>query len=353
MTLVFYINYIKEVKINLKKVVVLFGTASTEHIVSCHSAESVLREINYKKYDVHSIYIDEKNEWYRFNQDFESIFHHSWVDKHQDDKIENICHELQQYDVVFPMLHGAYGENGCIQGLCALLNVPCVGCNLQSSALCFDKVCTKELLKEHNIPVVPYITISKHKYSIKELENKIGYPMIIKPARGGSSIGIEVANNRKECIKAINHAFQFDHKLLVEKFIHAHELECAVLETKDIHVSSVGEIFSANSFYDYDAKYENNQSYTQINADISTDVKEEIRKIAKEAFQLLECSELARIDFFYQEDEHQIYLNEINTLPGFTKISMYPQLCIADGISYSKLISILIENAYKKNRKRK
>lgn len=353
MTFIFHINYNEEVKISLKKVVILFGTASTEHIVSCHSAESVLREIDQKKYEVHSIYIDQKNEWYRFDQDFHSVFDHTWVEKHQQNKIDNICLELQQYDVVFPVLHGAYGENGCIQGLCELLKIPFVGCNLQSSAICFDKVCTKELLKEHDIPVVPYQTIDNHKYSIKELEENIGYPMIIKPARGGSSIGIEVVNNRKECIKAIRRAFQFDEKLLVEKFIDAHELECAVLETKEVRVSPVGEIFSANSFYDYDAKYENNQSYTEIDPDISTDVKENIREMAKEAFRILGCSGLARIDFFYQEKENQIYLNEVNTLPGFTEISMYPKLFIADGIPYPKLISILIENAYKKNRKNK
>ena len=334
----------------MKKVVIIFGTASTEHDVSCHSAEAVLREIDDKKYDVHSIYISKENEWYFFNDNLSQIDIKTWLKSHQQNKIENICETLKQYDVVFPVLHGLYGENGCLQGLLELLHIPYVGCNVQSSAICFDKVWTKELLKNYNIPVVPYYVIYDNSFSIKEIEQKLNYPMIIKPSRGGSSIGIQVAKNKKELIKAIQNAKKYDYKILIEKFIKARELECAVLEEKNISTSTIGEIFSANSFYDYEAKYENNQTYTVIDCDLSQDVKNKIKNYAKKAFQLLECSGLSRIDFFYDETNNQIYFNEINTLPGFTEISMYPKLIMATGISYQKLISKLIDYAIK-NRK--
>lgn len=334
----------------MKKVLIIFGTASTEHDVSCHSAEAVLREIDDKKYDVHSIYISKENEWYFFNDNLSQIDIKTWLKSHQQNKIENICETLKQYDVVFPVLHGLYGENGCLQGLLELLHIPYVGCNVQSSAICFDKVWTKELLKNYNIPVVPYYVIYDNSFSIKEIEQKLNYPMIIKPSRGGSSIGIQVAKNKKELIKAIQNAKKYDYKILIEKFIKARELECAVLEEKNISTSTIGEIFSANSFYDYEAKYENNQTYTVIDCDLSQDVKNKIKNYAKKAFQLLECSGLSRIDFFYNETNNQIYFNEINTLPGFTEISMYPKLIMATGISYQKLISKLIDYAIK-NRK--
>ncbi len=334
----------------MKKVVIIFGTASTEHDVSCHSAEAVLREIDYKKYDVHSIYISKENEWYFFNDNLSQIDIKTWLKSHQQNKIENISETLKQYDVVFPVLHGLYGENGCLQGLLELLHIPYVGCNVQSSAICFDKVWTKELLKNYNIPVVPYYVIYDNSFSIKEIEQKLNYPMIIKPSRGGSSIGIQVAKNKKELIKAIQNAKKYDYKILIEKFIKARELECAVLEEKNISTSTIGEIFSANSFYDYEAKYENNQTYTVIDCDLSQDVKNKIKNYAKKAFQFLECSGLSRIDFFYDETNNQIYFNEINTLPGFTEISMYPKLIMATGISYQKLISKLIDYAIK-NRK--
>ncbi len=334
----------------MKKVIIIFGTASTEHDVSCHSAEAVLREIDDKKYDVHSIYISKENEWYFFNDNLSQIDIKTWLKSHKQNKIENICETLKQYDVVFPVLHGLYGENGCLQGLLELLHIPYVGCNVQSSAICFDKVWTKELLKNYNIPVVPYYVIYDNSFSIKEIEQKLNYPMIIKPSRGGSSIGIQVAKNKKELIKAIQNAKKYDYKILIEKFIKARELECAVLEEKNISTSTIGEIFSANSFYDYEAKYENNQTYTVIDCDLSQDVKKKIKNYAKKAFQLLECSGLSRIDFFYDETNNQIYFNEINTLPGFTEISMYPKLIMATGISYQKLISKLIDYAIK-NRK--
>lgn len=329
----------------MKKVVFLFGMNSEEHFVSCHSAQSILEAVDTKKYEVHSIYISKENEWYHFNQDFKAIYQEIWLDLYQDNKIENVFQELKKYDVIFPVMHGTYGEDGCIQGLCELLNIPYVGCSVRSSAVCYDKVFTKEILNQHGIKQVPSITVYQGKYKLKELEKELGYPMIIKPSRGGSSIGIGVAKNAKELRKAINSATKHDDKILVEQFIEARELECAILEQKHLYASSIGEIFAANEFYDYNAKYENNQSYTVINPKIPRKIGFDIKKTAKRAFQVLNCSGLARVDFLYNEKTNDLYLNEINTLPGFTNISMYPQLLIHDHISYSRLISILIENA--------
>lgn len=335
----------------MKKVVVLFGSNSTEHIVSCHSAQFILKEFDKKKYLVDAIYITRNQEWYYFDYDFSSLYQNEWEQTHQNDKISNILETLKKYDVVFPVFHGKYGEDGCIQGLLEFLSLPYVGCHVTSSALCFDKVFTKEILEHHQIPVVPYQVITKKNYSISKLEESLGYPMIIKPARGGSSIGIQVAHNRKELIRAIHDAFQYDHKLLVETFIQARELECAILEKKELHASSIGEIFSANSFYDYDAKYNDNQTYTKIGAELDSTVKNKIQELSKKVFQLLECTGLARVDFFYQEDTNTIYVNEINTLPGFTENSMFAKLLQKDHISYSKIISILIEQALTQSKK--
>lgn len=329
----------------MKKVVFLFGMNSTEHFVSCHSAQSILEAVDNKKYEVHSIYISKENEWYHFNQDFEALYQEVWLDLYQDNKIENVFQELKKYDVVFPVMHGQYGEDGCIQGLCELLNIPYVGCSVRSSAACYDKVFTKELLNQHSIKQVPSMTIYQGKYKLKELEKELSYPMIVKPAKGGSSIGIQVAKTSKELRKAIDEATKYDNKVLVEKFIEARELECAVLEQKYLYASSIGEIFAANDFYDYNAKYENNQSYTVINPKIPRKIGIDIKRISKLAFRALDCSGLARVDFLYCEKTNELYLNEINTLPGFTNISMYPQLLIHDHISYSRLISILIEHA--------
>lgn len=325
----------------MKKVLILFGGKSAEHQVSCQSAKSIMEHIANDRYDVTAVGIDHQNKWFKYNGDIEEIG--NWQDQEKEE-IDNITNFLKEFDVVFPVLHGAYGEDGKLQGLLDLLEVKYVGCKTLSSAICMDKVISKYLFQALEIQQVPFIEL-KENDKLKNIIKKLSFPVIVKPANSGSSIGINKANNMKELKSAIKKAKKYDQKVLIEKFIHAKELECAVLVDKDLLVSDVGEIKSANEFYDYNAKYENQKSETIIPADISLEVKEKIREYAKKAFIAANASSLSRIDFFYEEESNQIYLNEINTMPGFTTISMYPKLFINEGYTYQELITTLLENA--------
>ena len=226
-----------------------------------------------------------------------------------------------------------------------LFNIKYVGSKTLASSVGMDKEFSKIIFNHLNIPQVPYIVIN-NKYHIEEIENKLNYPMIVKPANSGSSIGISNANNRKELTKAIKIAKKYDSKIIIEKFIKARELECAILEDKDLIISDIGEIKPCNEFYDYKAKYEQN-SETINKANLPNDIIIQIKEYAKKAFIGINAKGLSRIDFFYDEDNNKIYLNEINTLPGFTTISMYPTLVTNDNLSYTDLITILINNGLK------
>lgn len=325
----------------MKKVLLLCGGNSTEHAVSLISAKSILENIDYTKFEVSTCIIDFDNQWYEYLDKIEVIT--DWQDKELR-QVENIIEYLYSFDIVFPITHGVNGEDGKLQGMLDLFNIRYVGCKTLSSAICMDKAVSKMILNYLNIPQVPFITLKNSKFKLNDIINELGFPMIIKPANGGSSIGITKANKKSELKKAINHAFKFDKKVIIEKFITARELECAVLEDKDYYISEIGEIKSANDFYDYQSKYENKESYTIIPAPISEDVSNKIKDYAKQVFSGLDAAGLARIDFFYDEENNKIYLNEINTLPGFTSISMYPQLFIHEGLSYSELITKLLNN---------
>lgn len=306
----------------MKKVLLIYGGTSTEHDVSCISAKSIINNIDKNKYILDCVNITKNNKWLFNNEE-----------------ITNIITFLKKYDVIFPITHGKDGEDGKLQGLFDLFKIRYVGSNWGSSYICMDKARTKEILSYYKIPQVPFEIYQKGK------DITIPFPVIIKPANGGSSIGIQIANNKKELKKAIKQALKFDKKIIVEKFINARELECAILEDKKLIVSEIGEIISANNFYDYNAKYENKSSKTIIPADIDKNTSERTKKYAKQIFNLLDLKGLARIDFFYDTQENQIYLNEINTLPGFTEISMFPKLIMNEGITYQNIISKLIDNA--------
>lgn len=340
-----YLFSYTEVRWLMKKVCVLFGGTSSEHFVSCHSAESILENIDRKKYHVHAIYIDQNNHWYIGNDDFEAIYNQTWVEKYEENYIENVIEELQKYDVIFPMLHGKNGEDGRLQGMLELFQIPYVGCSSISSAIAMDKDLTKIILNVAKIPQLPYVVIDERRYQIKDILKHLDFPMIVKPSNGGSSIGIGKANNKKELAQSIREAGKYDHKIIIEPFIQAKELECAVLEHKKLHVSTIGEIIPANEFYDYNAKYENANSLTIIPANIPKNISKQIQKYAKAAFRAIDGKEMARIDFFYDEKNDQIYLNEINPLPGFTTISMYPKLLIHDKMTYKNIINLLIDHA--------
>lgn len=308
----------------MEKITVIYGGKSFEHDISIKSYKSFIENIN-KKYELSTIYVDKNGIW------------------HQNNKVmNNIVDFLKTQDIIFPLIHGNIGEDGKLQGLFETFNIKYVGSNTISSAIGMDKAFCKIILDKYNINQVPYIIINK-KTKIKEITSKINFPIIIKPANGGSSIGINIANNKIELIKALNNAFKYDKKVVIEKYIKARELEIGIIENNGIICSSIGEIKS-QGFYDFDSKYIKNTEVI-VNPNLKKEIKLKIKDYAREIFKILECSNLARIDFLYDETNEELYFNEINTIPGFTNISMFPKLFINDGYSYKEIIDILIKNA--------
>lgn len=324
----------------MKKVLVLFGGNSTEHYISCKSAKSIVENIDRKLFSYEMAGISLDNEWYKFNDDLSFLESGNWL-KGKVFRIDNIVEYLRSFDVVFPITHGNNGEDGKLQGFLDLFDIRYVGSKTTSSVVGFDKSLSKLFFNYLDIPQVPYIIVDED-YSVKDIINKLGFPLIVKPSCGGSSIGISKANNKKELLKAIKNSFKYDNKIVIEKFINCRELECAILGTKDLIISDLGEVKSCNSFYDYDAKYVQ-KSETIISNDIPTSISDMIKGYACKIFRYMHIKDYARIDFFY--DNENIYINEINTIPGFTTISMFPKLIENDGISYKDLISTLINNS--------
>lgn len=327
----------------MKKILLIFGGNSTEHYVSCKSAKSILENIDNKLFEITSVGINLDNEWYIYNDDIKYLENGDWINK-KVKKVDNIIEFIKSFNIVFPIIHGTNGEDGKLQGLLDLFNIKYVGCNTISSAIGMDKAYTKYIADKINIPQVKYVVITDN-YCIKNIEEKLNYPMIIKPANGGSSIGISKVNNKKELKLAIENAKKYDNKIIIEEFIKARELEIAILEDKKLIISELGEILSGNDWYDYEAKYFSDTSKTIIPNNIPKNIKKKTQEYAKEIFKILDCKNLARIDFFYREETGEIFFNEINTIPGFTTISMYPKLIMNEKISYKNLITKLINNA--------
>ena len=330
------------------KLGVIYGGISTEKEVSEMSAKSVLENLNKEKYEIHEIFINQYGKWFE-------------VKDNKKEEIYNLIWYLKELDVVFPVLHGKYGEDGTIQGMLEMLQVPYVGCGVLASSVGMDKVYTKAIFEKAGIPQTPYIYIKKQNdtYKIinenfeeeelilKKITSKLKFPLFVKPSNSGSSVGVKKATNVDELKKAIENAGQYDNKILVEQGIDGKEVECAVLEENEIIASTVGEIMPAEEFYSFDAKYNIPESKTIIPANIEEKQIEEIRKLAIKAFKAIDGKGLSRVDFFVEKDTNKIYINEINTMPGFTKISMYPKLFENVGIQYSDLLDKLIENALK------
>ena len=262
-------------------------------------------------------------------------------------------------DVVFPVLHGLGGEDGTIQGMLEMMQVPYVGCGVLASSVGMDKAYTKIIFDKAGIPQAPYIYIRKkdneyviidenfdeEEFELEKITEKLQFPMFVKPSNSGSSVGVKKATNKEELKMAVENAGQYDKKILVEQGIDAKEVECAILDGKELQASTVGEIMSAEDYYSFDAKYNIPESKTVIPAKITEEQIEIVRKLALKAFKAIDGNGLARVDFFVENKTNKIYINEINTMPGFTKISMYPKLFDAVGIKYSELLDKLIENA--------
>ena len=328
------------------KLGVIYGGVSTEHDVSEMSAKSVIDNLNKEKYEIHEIYINKYGKWYEVKDD-------------EVEEIYNIIWTLKELDVVFPVLHGLGGEDGTIQGMLEMMQVPYVGCGVLASSVGMDKAYTKIVFDKAGIPQAPYIYIRKkdneyviidenfdeEEFELEKITEKLQFPMFVKPSNSGSSVGVKKATNKEELKMAVENAGQYDKKILVEQGIDAKEVECAILEGKELQASTVGEIMSAEDYYSFDAKYNIPESKTVIPAEITEEQIETVRKLALKAFKAIDGKGLARVDFFVENKTNKIYINEINTMPGFTKISMYPKLFDAVGIKYSELLDKLIENA--------
>lgn len=334
-----------------EKVLVIFGSMSKEHEISCVSASNVIANLDKNKYDVTLAGIDKEGSWYYYTGEVKNIKENKWIeDKEKKIRITNFKEELTKYDVAFPVLHGKYGEDGALQGLLEMFKVCYVGNDVLGSSIGMDKILSKELVESINIPVVEYIALTKDydkESTFLKIEEKLNFPVIVKPSKEGSSYGVTKVDNKDGLVDAIENALKYDSEILVEKYIaRRQEIECAVLENlskEKIYISTPGEIISANEFYDFEAKYENEQSTTKIPANISEENKEKIKEYAKIIFKKLRLTSIARIDFFLSDNN--IYFNEVNTMPGFTSISMYPMMLIHDGLNYSEILDILIENA--------
>ena len=345
------------------KLAVIFGGKSTEHEVSVVSGTSVLSHLDQNKYDIYPIYISKEGLFYKYNpKSYKMLVFNEKIANIT--LIDNLIDYLKEMDVIFPVLHGSCGEDGTIQGLFELINVPYVGCHVLSSSLCMDKVYTKKILKNANIFVTKDMYIKKEDNNyiyiddnfnylkispsdlLTKVESILGFPVFIKPSNSGSSVGVHRAE-KGDFLTYLEDAFKYDNKVLIEEEIIGKEIECAVLGNNDLVVSNLGEILK-DDYYDYDAKYVNSVK-TKIPADITEELNEKVREIAKKAYHACDCQGLSRVDFFIENNTNKIYLNEINTLPGFTSISMYPQLMNDFGYSYSELLDELIKLAFSKN----
>lgn len=343
---------------NKPNVLILFGGRSSEHEVSLVSAAGVLSNIDREKYNVIPVGITKDGKWRLMSgRDVteESLNDASLPTVSVDPGNHGISvmggntAGFIKIDVVFPVLHGANGEDGTMQGLFAIAGIPCVGPDCEASAVCMDKAVTKAVLNQAKIPQAKTVVLSGteigHPETAETLENELGYPMFVKPARAGSSVGISKVKHRGELAAALTLAAENDSKIIVEECIVGREIEIAVLEEKGkITVSVPAEIDPGCEFYDYDAKYKTDTSSFYIPARISDTEKDTVRALAEKIFLTLGCKGLSRVDFFIRNDGSFIF-NEINTLPGFTPISMYPKLMQNEGMTYTELISRLLESA--------
>ncbi|MGN0394065.1 MAG: D-alanine--D-alanine ligase family protein [Coprococcus sp.] len=344
-----------------KNLVVIFGGRSSEHEVSCISVQTVARAVDLEKYDMTLVGITKDGRWLKA-ENIDSIADSSWYDSKVSAIIspdssgeiifrdgENIT--SHKVDVIFPVLHGMYGEDGTIQGLFEMAAIPYVGCGVLASAAAMDKFYTKIIADSIGICQARFVPVVEDDFddleaAMDRVEAEIPYPVFVKPSKAGSSKGVSKAINRTELEAGLNEAIKYDSKILVEETIVGRELECGVLGyRKNTKASGVGEILAAAEFYDFDAKYNNAESKTIIGADIPAEAEEEIRTSAIKIFNALDGFGLARVDFFLEKGTNRVVFNEINTLPGFTSISMYPMLWDAEGYDIETLVEILIEMA--------
>ena len=346
-------------------VCVLFGGMSPEHEVSLRSAESVLNQLDSQKYNIIPVGITKDGDWIIFGgSDYSELPAGTWMHNPKNKRgaispirgqgllcFEGDCVVRERVDVVFPVLHGENGEDGAVQGLLKLAGIPYVGPHIAASAVSMDKTLTKLVIDHAGVPQAAWHLVRREDLNhhvdhvIAALEAKFQYPMFVKPAGTGSSVGVSKASDRTALEKALHDAAAFDKKVLVEEFIHGREIEIAVMGNDNPVASVAGEIDSGAEFYDYEAKYVTDTSTAYIPARISEEVEEQVREMAVKVYSAIGCQGLSRVDFFVTYEDNRIVFNEINTLPGFTSISMYPKLFDASGIPYAQLLDELLQLA--------
>lgn len=338
-------------------IAILFGGKSAEHEVSCLSAYSIYQNIDRKRFSPILIGVTKKGKFKYYNADIQHLLDATWEDYAESANVDLIGSEdgpmifsekSIKIDCVFPVLHGPFGEDGRIQGILEYANIPYVGCGVMSSALCMDKIFAKDIMSLNNIPQTRYLQYLNGE-PMEELIMKLddfSYPLFIKPSNLGSSVGISKVDSLEELKGALDIAGYYDRKIIIEEGVKAREIEVAVLQSNNqMIISSPGELIIQDEFYDYDTKYKKDTTQWKIPADLPIGTVEEIKSLAKKAFLLLGCKGIARVDFFVEKNTGKIFLNEVNTMPGFTRISMYPKLLDYEEITYKELISKLIDSA--------
>jgi len=347
------------------RVAVVFGGRSGEHEVSIISAKNIIDAIDRGKFEVLPIGITKDGKWLAGEDAIEQFQNNDYsglteVTLNTTSGSKELIHfkensyEKLNVDIFFPALHGPFGEDGTIQGLFEMANVPYTGCGVLASSVCMDKLTAKALFDQAGIPVIPYVGFNKAAWEespeavTDRIITELHLPVFIKPSNMGSSVGVSKVKKQDELKKAIEFALEFDHRILVEKALEIREFECAILGNDNPKAARVGEVLVGGEFYDYNDKYVNGVSKTQVPADINPKLEKEIQDLCIKAFKLVDGAGLARIDCFYDKQTKEIYMNEVNTLPGFTSISMYPKMWDVSGLKYTKLIEELIKLGFEK-----
>ena len=344
------------------KVGLLFGGCSGEHEVSIVSAKAIASAFteggNLEKYEVIPVYIDKQGSWHSGETAQQALISQS-LDTVAKPNRWQFPPQLSEIDVWFPILHGPNGEDGTVQGLLTLMQVPCVGSGVLGSAVGMDKIAMKTVFTQAGLPQVKYMAVTRAQIwsspcifpkLCNEIEATLTYPYFVKPANLGSSVGIAKVRNRQELETALDDVASYDRRIIVEEGVKAREIECAVLGNDYPKASVIGEISFDSEFYDYETKYTEGLARLNIPAQLSNEVTTQIQEMAIKAFQAVDASGLARVDFFYVEATGEILINEINTLPGFTSTSMYPRLWGATGVSFPELVDRLVTLARERDR---
>lgn len=334
-----------------KRIGVIFGGRSGEHEVSLLSAASVIRHLDREKFEPVLIGITREGKWKKFDGTTEEIEDGSWEGKAEDYNVGNLAETV---DFALPIMHGPYCEDGKIQGLFEMMDIPYGGCGVMASAAAMDKAIAKDIFIQHSIPVTEHVFATKADVEenvgaiVKEVEEEFGYPCFVKPVNMGSSVGVSKASDKEELIEALNLACQYDKRIIIEKGVNCRELEVGVIGNVYPEASAIGEILSEHDFYDYSSKYTDGMARLAIPADIPEATAEMMKKVAIKAYKAIDGEGFARVDFFIDRNNGEIYLNEINTIPGFTKYSMFPLLWEEAGVKYHEQLERIIELGYER-----